>query len=147
VLHDNDHTLHADVDKAHCLNNYFSLIFTVENTDTVPSCQMEFPKMENIVITAPGVHKLLANLDGSKSAGTDELSPRVLKEICFEIARLLTSIFNQSLQDGQVPADWRHGNIFPLQKIGSKSLATNYRPSSHLCMQQNNGAHNLFQCL
>jgi len=57
---------------------------------------MEFPKMENIVITAPGVRKLLANLDGSKSAGPDELPPRVLKEICFEIARLPTSIFNQS---------------------------------------------------
>jgi len=78
VLHDNDHTLHADVDKAHCLNTYFSSVFTIENTDTVPSCQMECPKMENnIVITAAGVHKLLANLDGSKSRGPDELSPRV----------------------------------------------------------------------
>ena len=57
----------------------------------VPSCQMEFPKMENIVITAPGVRKLLANLDGSKSTGPEELSPRVLKEISFEIAPLLSA--------------------------------------------------------
>jgi len=86
--------------------------------------------MENIVITAPVVRRLLANLDGSKSTGPEELSPRVLKEISFEIAPLLTSIFNQSLQDGQVPADWHHGNIFPLHKKGSKSLVTNYRPIS-----------------
>ena len=46
------------------------------------------------------------------------------------MAPLLTFIFNQSLQNGQVPADWRHGNIFPLHKKGSKSLATNYRPIS-----------------
>jgi len=52
---------------------------------------MEFPKMENIVITAPGVRKLLANLDGSKSTGPEELSPRVLKEISFEIAPLLSA--------------------------------------------------------
>jgi len=81
VLHDNDHTLYADAvcrSVAHCLNTYFSSVFTIENTDTVPSCQMECPKMENsIVITAAVVRKLLANLDGSKSTGPDELSPRV----------------------------------------------------------------------
>ena len=128
VLHDNNHRLRADVDKAHCLNNYFSSHFTVENTDTLPSCQMEFPKMDKFVITAPGVRKLLANLDGSISAVPGELPPRVLKEMSFEVAPPLTFIFNQSLQNGQVPTDWRHGNIFPLHKKGSKSLATNYRP-------------------
>jgi len=91
---------------------------------------MEFPKMENFVITAPGVRKLLANLDGSKSTGPDELPPRVLKEVSFEVAPLLTFIFNQSYQNGKVLADWRHGNIFPLHSKGSKSLATNYRPIS-----------------
>jgi len=29
----------------------------------------------------------------------------------------------QSLQNGQVPADWRHGSIFPLHKKGSKRKA------------------------
>ena len=43
----------------------------------VPSCQMEFPEMENFVITAPGVRKLLASLDGSKSTVHDELPARV----------------------------------------------------------------------
>jgi len=86
-------------------------------------------KMENFVIAAPSVRKLLANLDGSKSTG-HELPPRVLKEISFEVAPLLTFVFNQSLQNGQVPADWRHANIFPLHKKGSKSLSTNYRPIS-----------------
>jgi len=33
--------------------------------------------MENFVITAPGVRKLLASLDGSKSTVHDELPPRV----------------------------------------------------------------------
>jgi len=61
--------------------------------------------MENFVITAPGVRKLLANLDGGKSTGPDELPPRVLKEISFEVAPLLTFILNQSLHNGQVPAN------------------------------------------
>jgi len=83
---------------------------------------MEFPKMENFVITAPGVRKLLANLDGSKSTGADELPPRVLNEISFEVAPLLTFIFDQSLQNGQVPADWHHGNIFHCTRKVLKAL-------------------------
>jgi len=81
--------------------SYCCALVTVENTDTVPSCQMEFPNMENFVITAPDIRKLLANLDGSKSTGPDELPPRVLKEISFEVAPLLTFFFNQCLQNGQ----------------------------------------------
>ena len=47
--------------------------------------------MENFVITAAGVRKLLANLDGSKSTGPDKLPPRVLKEISFEVIHCLSS--------------------------------------------------------
>ena len=87
--------------------------------------------MSDIQVTVNGVLKLLAGIDVKKSTGPDELSPRVLKESCEEIAPVLTFIFNQSLSAGAVPEDWLLANpqpIFALHKKGPKDLPENYRP-------------------
>jgi hypothetical protein len=81
--------------------------------------------MPNIQVTLPGVLKLLSSIQVDKSTGPDMLAPRVLKELCNEIAAVLTFIFNQSLTIGVVPA-----NIFALHKKGPKDLPENYRPIS-----------------
>jgi len=86
--------------------------------------------MPTFEVTAPGVHKLLSGLDTRKSLGPDEISPRVMKETSNEISDILTFIFNQSLNSGVVPADWRIANIFSLHKKNSKDLPENYRPIS-----------------
>ncbi len=86
--------------------------------------------MPDIVVTEPGVYKLLCGLDTSKSCGPDDLPPRVLKELSAEIAPVLTYIFNQSLLSGQLPSDWRMANIFALHKKGALDQAENYRPIS-----------------
>jgi len=82
------------------------------------------------VITCAGAQKLLTKLDIKKSVGPDDISPRVMKEACAEIAPVLTFIFNQSLSSGEIPEDWRIANIFALHKKGVKELPENYRPIS-----------------
>ena len=42
----------------------------------------------------------------------------------------LCLLFNQSLQTGCVPQDWRDSNITPLHKKGSRADKCNYRPVS-----------------
>ena len=37
-------------------------------------------------------------------------------------------IFEASLAEGSVPADWKRTNITPIYKSGKKHLAQNYRP-------------------
>ena len=39
-------------------------------------------------------------------------------------------LFNQSLQCGQLPHDWKCANVIPVFKKGSKFAANNYRPIS-----------------
>ena len=39
-------------------------------------------------------------------------------------------LYNQSLQSGQLPLDWKCANIIPVFKKGVKSEASNYQPIS-----------------
>ena len=52
-----------------------------------------------------------------------------LKELSFEIAPILSAIFQQSL-NGVVPSDWKNADVAPAFKKGGRNLAENYRPIS-----------------
>ncbi|CAM4321681.1 unnamed protein product [Lepidochelys kempii] len=81
-------------------------------------------------ITISEVEAKLKQLNGTKSGGPDNLHPRILKELAQEIASPLARIFNESVNSGVVPYDWRIANIVPIFKKGKKSDPSNYRPVS-----------------
>jgi len=86
--------------------------------------------LPEIIVTEPGILKLLLMLNPNKSLGPNNISPRVLKDGSSETAPALTSIFNQSISSGTILDDWWLTNIFPLHKKGPKDLTENYRPIS-----------------
>ena len=57
-----------------------------------------------------------------------------LKELSFEIATILSAIFQQSLKDGVVPSDWKNADVAPAFKKGGRNLAENYRPIYLTCV-------------
>ncbi|CAM5171235.1 unnamed protein product [Eretmochelys imbricata] len=81
-------------------------------------------------ITTSEVEAKLQQFNGTKSGGPDNLHPRILKELAHEIASPLARIFNESVNSGVVPYDWRIAHIVPIFKKGNKSDPGNYRPVS-----------------
>ena len=76
------------------------------------------------------VLKKLKALKVNKSAGPDNIHPRVLHEIADAIAEPIAIIFTTSLNTMTVPTDWKHANVAAIFKKGKKCLASNYRPVS-----------------
>ena len=67
-----------------------------KNEDTqVPLLDRSAPFMNDIVISKHGVIKLLKGLNPSK--GSDELHPRVLKELATELGPVFAHLFQQSM--------------------------------------------------
>ncbi|GAB0209616.1 mitochondrial enolase superfamily member 1 [Grus japonensis] len=56
------------------------------------------------------------------------MHPRVLRELADVIARPLSIIFERSWRTGEVPEDWRKGNVTLVFRKGKKEDPGNYRP-------------------
>ena len=72
--------------------------------------------MPDINITGNGVYKLLKNLNVNKAAGPDQIPTKILQAAASELAPALSRLFQFSLDNGEVPQDWRGANIVPLYK-------------------------------
>eukprot|EP00061_Rhincodon_typus_P001956 g16252.t1 len=84
-------------------------------------------ELKEILISQEMVLGNLMGLKPSKSPGPEALHPRVLKEVALEIADTLVIIFQNSVDSGRVPMDWRVANVTPLFKKGAREKMGNYR--------------------
>ena len=133
-----------DENMASVLNNYFSSVFTstaeadhfstneINTIDEIGNSTAAIPEhtIHNFEITPEEVLKALNNMKTNKSSGPDNIHPTLLKETKSEIVDTLTSLFNISLCQGLVLADWKTANVTPIFKKGDRSIPGNYRPIS-----------------
>jgi exonuclease III len=130
----NNKLAESDQEKAEALNYQFTSVYTKTIFDKIPYIKLTYPRMDDITTSAPGVEKLLKGLNSTKACGPDELHPRVLKELAIEISEILSHLFQQSLNTGILPADWKMANICPLFKKKDRTIPANYRPVSLTCI-------------
>ena len=133
TLRYNEKTYTDGEGKANALNNQFVSVFTNEDHSPLPFISTEpttDPAISQIIVNVEGVFNLLSKIESNKAAGPDEIPPRLLKEMAYQMAPLLTFIFQLSLDQGQLPQDWKSANIIPIYKKENKSDPANYRPIS-----------------
>ena len=72
------------------------------------------------------VLNLLQRVDINKASGVDQIGARVLRMAAEGISHSLTSLFNSSLDTGQVPVEWKSANIFLVPKSGTSECIDNF---------------------
>ena len=77
------------------------------------TCNMKwkFETIHDIQITEEGVTKLLKNLNPHKAPGPDNITPGVLKELATYISPILTIIFRESYNIGEIPSIWKRAFV------------------------------------
>lgn len=125
--------LHTDSKaKAEILSQQFKSVFTKENLVNIPNLPQDQrkPPMPPINITINGVEKLLNNLNPNKASGPDNIPIKIMKQTSKQTAPILTTIFQKSMDTGNIPSDWLKANIVPIYKKKDRTRASNYRPVS-----------------
>ena len=106
-------------------------VFTREGKTNIPSKgPSPHPTMPQIKVSRGGIKKLLSKVKPKKASGPDRFPARFLMEMAEPLSTVLAFIFQQSLDQGQVPQDWRDANVAPIFKKGDRGQAANYRPVS-----------------
>ena len=72
----------------------------------------------------------ILRLNVNKSCGPDNVHPKMLIELVDILAGPLSLLLNKTIEEGDIPADWKLAWVSPVYKKGSKNKAENYRPIS-----------------
>ena len=127
-----------DTEKANTLNAFFASVFTRENYTNMPHCdegeRSNGVSISEIRVTPASVSNILIKLNKDKSQGPDKIPPRVLKELHLQLGVPLSILFNMSLEEGQIPDEWKRAEVTAIFKKGTKSTPGNYRPVSLTCV-------------
>ena len=78
------------------------------------------------------IAKIIQNLDPNKTHGRDKISIRMLQLCGNSICKPMGLIFQQAMESGSFPSEWKKGNVVPIHKKDDKQCFKNYHPISLL---------------
>ena len=128
--------LKSNSDKAEYFNHYF-INLPAKISREIPPVQESFgnylsqDNMHSLFLTPTSAHeivKFVSALKSSKSSGSDEISPRIIKDCIHVIADPLCDIFNKSISQGIVPNKLKIAKVVPVYKKNDRKCIENYRP-------------------
>ena len=120
-----------DKEMAEDLNKYFASVFTRENIENVPEAKQRNSgnePLEDVKFEPYMVEAELKKLNPTKAPGPDGIWAVTLHNLTTELSEPLSRIYNKSMQEEEVPRDWRDAMVAPAHKSGSKGSVSHYSP-------------------
>ena len=103
LVHDDN--VHIDSLTKSNILYYFILVFTKEDTTSIPTLGSQPCLDTDPLVVNSGIIQLLKDLDQYKSGGPDGLPARFLKEMANQIAPAFVLIYQASFNQGVLPDD------------------------------------------
>ena len=120
----------SDNSKAEALARQYQSVFTIDN-DIFPDCDQLIPEnsFTNLEVTDADVLDAVKLMNKSCAPGNDGIYPQFIKNVTCFMIKPLRILFNKSLSEGILPADWRQGIIVPIYKNNKRPRSpASYRP-------------------
>ena len=76
------------------------------------------------------IAKILQNLDRNKAHGHDKIGIRMLQLYGNSVCKPLELFFQQAMESGPFPSEWKKGNIVPIHKKDDKQCLKNYHSTN-----------------
>ena len=102
------------------------------NNSTLPLYHLTDERLSHIPLTNDDILSQIRSFNINKSSVPDEISAIMLMLCDDSIVVPLKLIFTNILSTNVYPEMWKHANVTPIHKKGSKQLVTNYRSISLL---------------
>ena len=130
VIDGNGKLTETDEETASALNTYYHSVFTYDdgNSEAPTFAEQTSERLSDVAMTTEAVEDVLLSLNPNKAVGPDGVETKMLKECAEELAPKLQQVFRKSLDDGEVPRQWKEAHIVPIHKGGSKAIMNNFRP-------------------
>ena len=97
------------------MNTFFARYEKPEiNKPNIDETKMTAPPFE---VKEETVLKQLKTLNTRKGAGPDGLIPKVLRICAYQLAPIITRLFNKSIEQQTTPKLWKSAVINPLPKV------------------------------
>ena len=121
-------------EKATVFNEYFARQCTPFATDSIlpPLSYHTNNRLSHIIISIDDVKDILKVLKPNKANGPDNISVPMIKLCSDPICLPLQIIFQNIIDTGIFPDQWKEANVTPVHKKKDKQSVSNYRPISLL---------------
>ena len=121
-------------EKATHFNNYFALQCTPFVTESLlpPLIYLTDNRFSYFDISNDDVNNILKALKLNKAHGPDDISVNMIKLCGESICTPLRIIFQNIIDTGTFPDQWKEANVTPVHKKKDKQTVSNYRPISLL---------------
>ncbi len=134
IQRDDGDLAESDAEKVEVFSEYFASVFQPDQTTNLNLVKETVKPTCNVTFPAETVYAHLRLLPNKVSAGVDGLPSIFFKNLAFQLAQPLASLFEVSFQTGILPSDWLVSLVTPIHKKNSKAIPSNYRPVSLTCV-------------